>query len=983
MFNIRIFCLVSTLLIGLLPVMLVADVLINEANSANVRGLVDTDGDAEDWIELFNSGSSSVNLDGYGLSDQFTDPFKWIFPARILLPDDYLIVFASEKDRYGSELHSNFKLKSSGETLRLVDGEGVLLDEMAMEDVTRDVSMGWFGGELMFFDEPTPEAANTTQAYPGITPPPGFDPERGLFSSALSVEIDGGESEIVSWSRDGSIPSSGGMDSHVEVMLSETTSLRARAQRAAYLPSRIVTHSYVIDETVNLPVVCLTMDPPDLWDEVTGIYVVGDSAEANWPYLGANFWEDWEKPADWEFFTPGGGGFHLSGGAMIHGGWSRAQPQKALRLVARDAYGESEVDYPLYPEIGIDEFKRLILRNCGNDFPYAHIRDILAHSLAKDEDLESMANRACMVFINGEYWGYQNLRERQDKFYLENHFDVEEVDLLESRHTAIQGDNDHWDDMVDFIAANDLTIPSNYEYVKTQMEVENFAIYNCYELFLGNTDWPDHNIKRWRPREEGGRWRWLFFDMDMSLNAGSGIPTYNMIDMATNPDESAYGTPYWSTVILNKLLKNAEFRQLFLAHYADRLNSVFLPVRMHAVMDSVQATIEPEIPRHRAHWEIGSSWSGRLAPIRDFIDERPDYTRGNFMEYFTIPDTVHLTLDIDPPGAGRIALTSVVVDSTWSGVYFEGIPIQLTAMPNEGWVFNSWSDPLLPENSQVTVLPDDDITLTAVFTEGESGQAVINEINYSAADNFDCGDWVEFYNRGDFPLEMGGWEFRDDSDAHVYDFPEEFVLESDEYLVLVRDRDDFLAHFPELDNLLPGEMDFGLGSEDMLRLYNDLDEIVDLVIYSDDPPWPPEPDGMGPTLELIDADSDNLAADAWAASLSEHGTPGQINSITEAVSVPDDVLPPELFLAHARPNPFNPSTELHFALPGTGYIELMIYDIKGRRLRTLHTGQLEAGEYRLSWDGRDDHGRFVSSGLYLARLMSANAVQTQKLMLLK
>jgi len=958
--------------------------IISEASSANLRVLHDMDDDAEDWIEIYNPDPTDVDLKGYRLSDDFADPEKWEFPDLILPAGEYLIVFASGKNRVEPELHCNFKLKSSGETLRLFDDFGVLLSELEMGPVTVDVSVGFQGAALRYFAEATPGSANTSTGYLGLTPEPEMEPERGFYSASVQVEIEAGEDDQLFWSDDGSIPTAVRDEGSQEVTLNQTTTLRARAVRDGYLPSRIVTHSYVIDEEINLPVVCLTMDPPDLWDPSTGIYVLGDSADANWPFYGANFWEDWEKQAHWEFFEPGGGGFHLDGGAKIHGGWSRAQPQKAIRLIARDAYGESELQYPLYPENDFSTYKRLILRNCGNDFPYAHIRDILAHSFAAEENLETMASRAVMVFINGDYWGYQNLRERQDQHYTENHFGEDNIDLLEHQRTAIEGDNTHWDAMIDFIAANDISIPTNYEYIQTQMDVENFAIYNCYELFLANTDWPDHNIKRWRPRDDGGRWRWLYFDMDLSLYAGSGIPSYNMIDMATNPDEGAYGNPYWSTVILNKLLKNDEFKELFLNHFCDRLNSRFLPSRMHAVMDSVKAAIIDEVPRHRDHWEIENSWQSRLNPIRMFINERPDFTRANFMEYFDFPDSAELALDISPPEAGRIALTAVVAGSAWSGTYFQGMTVKMRAIPNPGWVFDGWSDASLPSDPLASITLTGDSLIVAEFVAGSTGEALINEINYKSSDEFDPGDWVEIHNPGEAQIDLSNWQFRDDNDTHIYIFPEGTFLPAGAYGVLAKDRAEFISAFSDHEGyLFPGEFGFGLGGNDMARLFNELGELVDLVIYSSDPPWPPEPDGMGPTLELIHPDYDNAQFDSWAASLAEFGTPGAINSVTELVDVGDDIAPLVLNLAHPVPNPFNPSTELRFTLPEHSHAMLSIYSIEGRRVRMLHDGSLDAGEHRFQWEGLDDRGRPVSSGIYFAALRAEEHMLSRKLVLLK
>ncbi len=963
-----------------------ADIVINEANSANASGIVDEDGDHEDWIELYNDGVSSVNLGGFGLSDDFAEPFRWVFPSRILLSGDYLLVYASDKNRTGSELHTNFKLKSAGETIRLVDDGGVLLDAFAMEAVTPDVSMGRAQGDIHFFDEPTPGTENTSQPYPGITPPPTFDPERGLYSTPLAVEISAEPGDLLSVSLDGSVPDMGAPLDRTMVQVDTTTTLRARAQRAGLLPSRVITHSYVIDEGVNLPTLCVTVDPFDLWDEVFGIYVVGDSANDYWPYHGANFWQNWEKASHWEFFEPAGGGFSLDAGVKIHGGFSRAFPQKSLRFLARDAYGVNELIYLLFPNGEFDDFKRLILRNTGNDFPYTHLRDVMAHALAAEEDLETMArNRPVKVFLNGQYWGYQNLKERQDVFYLRSHFGVEidEIDLIDDRDDAYEGDNAHWHMLYDFVEANDLSIPANYEYLETLMEMENFAIYNIHEIFAGNTDWPDHNNRRWRPRAPDGRWRWLYFDLDMSLAAGLGVPSYNTLDMATNQDPEAYGNPNWSTILLYKLLLNDEFANLFLNHYADRLNSVFLPSHLHAVMDSVKAAIMPEVPRHRERWELWNSWQSRLNPIREFIDLRPDLTRGNFMDYFVIPDTLTLSLDIDPPAAGRIALTAVVVDSAWSGVYFEGVPVNLKAIPNAGWVFDSWSDGNMPLDDQATVTLYGDSSIVATFTEGNTGQAVINEINYKSSEAFDCGDWVEFHNPGQGDLDLSGWQFRDEEDTHIYLFPQGTTLPAGGYLVLAKERSNFLQHFPQVLCLLPGEMGFGLGTEDMARLYNDLGEMVDLVLYSNLPPWPTEPDGMGPTLELIDPLSDNLQHGAWAASIAEYGTPGEINSVTEAVSVPEAALPANLVLAAPSPNPFNPSTTLRYELPASGLVTLTVYDIEGRLVRRLVDGFMEAGTHVATWRGRNDAGRPMSSGLYVVALQAGDRRLSRKLVLLK
>jgi len=403
---------------------------------------------------------------------------------------------------------------------------------------------------------------------------------------------------------------------------------------------------------------------------------------------------------------------------------------------------------------------------------------------------------------------------------------------------------------------------------------------------------------------------------------------------------------------------------------------------------------EPDLPppplqyADYAAWEAGRDvgpdlayWQAHLAGAPALLDLPTDFQRPAAQSF--AGGSVRLHLDVDPPGAGRVALTALVVDGPWTGVYFAGVPVTLRAMPSDGWVFDAWSDPWLPEQLEVEATLTGDSAITARFVPGSSGRAVINEINYKSADDFECGDWVEFHNPGAQGLDLSGWQFRDEQDDHIYEIPGGTVLGPGAYLVLAASREDFTDLFPEVQNLLPGHMDFGLGREDMLRLYDGIGELRDLVIYSNDPPWPPEADGMGPTLELIHAAEDNLPPEAWAASLAEHGTPGTVNSATQAVSAPDEAASSMPRLWPPAPNPFNPSTVIRLAVPTSGPAELIVYATDGRRVRTLHAGPMEAGEHRVTWSGLDDRGRPQASGLYLISLRCADSRLTCKALLLK
>ncbi|MDP6824476.1 MAG: CotH kinase family protein [Dehalococcoidia bacterium] len=966
-----------------------ADILINEYLAGNVRGIEDADGDHEDWIEIYNPGAAAVNLAGYGLSDDFDNPFKWVFPQRVLLPGDFVLVFASGKDRYGAQLHSNFKIDLNGETLTLVDPQGLLIDTHFTGVLLGDVSRGRFADgepDIFFFDEPTPEAANDTVRWLGIADPVVFSMPGGMYAGPVSLELEGTWTDTIRYSIDGSIPTDFFPAYMGPIAVDTTTTVRARAFRDMHIPSRVVTRTYIIDESFTLPVLCVTADPIDLFDPVFGIYATGDSASDTWPYQGANFWEEWEKPAHIEFFDPeAGGGFMLDSGIKIHGGWSRAFPQKSLRLVPRDSYGFDEIEYPLFPDRAEDEFKRLTLRNCGQDFPYAHCRDVVSQSLLEDVDLERMSTRAAIVFLNGMYWGYMNLREHFDKFYLEQYFgiDPDAVDIMDGKDSNIDGTWYAWLAFYDYIAENDMSLPEHYDYITTQMDIASFIQYNVFSIYLARTDWPDHNTRRWRTTVPEGRWRWFMIDLDHSLAAGTGAFDHNTLDFATNPDPDEWGNPLWSTLILNKLLQNSTFRDLFISYYADHMNSILRSEFMQAKLAEVEANIAAEVPRHKVRWEIGGSWQDRLNAMRQFIDERPFYAKQHILDFFDIPDTLTLSLDISPPNAGTIALTAIEVDESWSGTYFAGVPIALNAVANPGFSFQAWSDPGLPAEPAVVISAAADTSLTALFVVNPHGGAWarISEINYHSSDIFDPGDWVEFHNPGDQDLDLGGWVFKDENDSHSANIPAGTVLPAGGFLVLCEDLDDFEVLFPNVLNVIGG-MDFGLSNGgELLRLFDDSDALVDSVEYDDSPPWPPEPDGYGPTLEMINAYSSESGPGNWAASINAegHGTPGQQNSVSFLVNATGgSPAIPEFQFKAPYPNPFNPATLLRFHLPERGSVRIEIFDIRGRSVALLHDGILRAGWHEITWQPER-----LGSGVYPARLSFGGKQLSRKLILLK
>ncbi len=143
-------------------------------------------------------------------------------------------------------------------------------------------------------------------------------------------------------------------------------------------------------------------------------------------------------------------------------------------------------------------------------------------------------------------------------------------------------------------------------------------------------------------------------------------------------------------------------------------------------------------------------------------------------------------------------------------------------------------------------------------------------------------DWVELFNSTNESIDIGSWKFRDGNDTHLFIIPENQVLEAGEYLVLCEKSLAFNNNFPNVSNFI-GEFNFGLkGGGELVWLFDADSNLIDSVRYDDNNPWPTEPDGNGPTLELIHPSLDNGLGENWAASDNNGGTPGMINSVYSA-----------------------------------------------------------------------------------------------------
>lgn len=820
------------------------------------------------------------------------------------------------------------------------------------------------------------------------------DIESGFYSDSLAISIIyNPDSLSVYYTLDGSVPDTSDQAYESPITLKQTRVLRV----SGYTDSQdtiSLNRTYFINESTKLAVFSLISDPDNLFSDERGIYVEGNNGIPGYCRSTPKNWnQDWERPAHFEFFEKDRSqGFKINAGIKIGGGCTRLYDQKSFDIFFRSEYGVSKLEYPLFSDKPYQEFDRLSLRNGGQDWYRALIRNAVAQSIVKDRmDLGYQAFKPVVVFINGEYWGIHMLRERQNEDFIESQygFNENELDILTRGSANVkEGSSDHYDAMLTYIGENDISQQAHYDWVTNQMDIDQFIDYYIAQIYMANGDWPSGNIIFWRPQLPGGKWKWLMYDVDMSMGSHSrGISSTNMLEKLTTTIDTPYESTPTSTFLFRSLLENQDFVNKFIQRYSMHMHTTFQPNRMHTFVDSVASLIESEIPAHAQRWEksmtlgFRMNWEKHVNLISNFIDQRPVVARSNLYEFFDLVRLHSVETRIEPEGAGQVFIEGVRSDELEYGLIYQTVPTELKVKANPGYTFIGWSGDVTGSESIKEISVTENSVLTAHFARNEitSSGIVINEINYRSADTFNPEDWVEFYNNSDQSVDMSGWYFSDSDNAHSFTFGEGATLEPDSYLVLTRDSILFKQLFPNVQNRV-GNMDFGLsGDGELIRLFDKSGNIIDELTYNDKAPWPIEADGLGATLSLSNPGFDNSKGENWAASQG-HGTPGERNSgvFVNNEEPGNELVPIGISLNQNYPNPFNPQTVIEYNLDKAAFVTLSVYDLQGRKIATLVESSRSAGTYRALWNASE-----YSSGVYFYQLEAAGVTLTRKLTLIK
>jgi hypothetical protein len=893
----------------------------------------------------------------------------------------------------GRKLHTNFKIKGEGETLVLSKPDSSVIDSVSRVEMMANLSYGrkpdgtksWF-----YFAVPSPGSPNSSRGFSlMIIDTVLFSAKGGYYPGGLKLQLSSTQhSDSIYFTLDGSEPTSLSTRYTGPISVSGSKVIRARSLKSDRLPGGISTNTYVTKRH-KLPVVCISTDPRNLWDYYTGIYVLGPNASTTSPYFGANFWQNWEKKAHMELYdTLGNKQIDQDIGIKIFGAYSRARPQKSLALYARSEYGKGSFDYKVFKDKPIEKFEALVLRNGGNDWGQAMMRDGLTSTLVRDMDIDRQAFQPAVIYLNGEYWGIQDIREKINSNYLaENHFvDPDNVNLLVSNATIIEGSNTGYNQINAFLNINTLESSQNYLQVKNKIDINNYFQYQLSQIYIDNRDWPGNNIKYWNTNDPGSLWRWIMYDTDFGFGyKGSTAYSYNTLDWALVPDAASGSNRPWATLLFRRMVSNTGFRNEFVNQYADRINRNFSPERVTFVIDSIIRVYQPEMGDHLTRWNLtNDKLLSSYSVVKSFAVNRPEFARSHLRTKFGLGEPLQIKVEINQPGLGTVKVNSIIpYNFPFTGIYFKDLPIKLTAIPSPGYRFVRWEmGSITSQSVTMDYNMASPASFRAVFEAARLTdiKIVINEINYKSSPSRDTKDWIELHNAGKATVNLRNWVLSDGGPESGFIIPSDYILAPGMYVVVCRDLAAFRIFSPKITNSI-GDMNIGLSSSgDEINLYDGDGNLVDFVHYNVDMPWPVVTDNSGQSIELTDLFSDNNAGKNWKLTI-PGGTPGAVNlTATEFESTSSQSGGIRL---SAYPSPFRDYSTILIEAKAAGRYRVEVYSTQGKLLNTLFNQSIESGNFYVDWNGDTSDGVPVPEGVYIIRLTGNNQFINTRVIRLK
>ena len=683
-----------------------AQVVINELMQSNIDCVMDDLNEFPDsWVELYNSGATSVNLNQYAISDKDNVEKAWKLPGITLKPGKHILVYCDKEE---NGLHTPFRLESgkgcavylfcNGEVIDKVEG----LKKQPAPNIAygreTDASDTWG-----YMATPTPAAANCGETCKDILGSPVFSEKGRVMKNGQAFTLtltlpEGSEGAEIRYTTNGSEPTRTSNLYTTPISISTTTVVKAKLFKDGKLSPRSSTQSYIFfPRDITLPVISISTDNKYFYDNKIGIYVEGTYQNGK-----KNYEFDWRRPTNIEFFFEPEKESQINQlcETRIMGGATRGNKMKSLALYANKRFGEKRLNYEFFPDQrpGITDFKSIALRNAGNDFDYLYLRDaIIQSNTAKHVDIDYQAWRPAIVYINGQYTGMLNIRERSNEDNIYTNYDgLEDIDMFENWWELKEGTWDNYNAFKDFYAEHGHTL-AEYEQWMDTMEFLNLMLVN---LFYNNRDFPGNNIVMWRPTTEGGRWRWIMKDTDFGLGLYDVKASYNTIKWIYDPNydtSTNWANQYDHTRLFRRLMEDADFKREFIDRAAIYMGDWLNSRGTFAVWNPMYEMIKYEYPYHR---KLVNQWwpnyTEEMNNARNWIANRPTYFYKYIAEYYMLgtplPLTVNKNMDENERSEIEIRMNGVKLsEALFDGKFFKDRRLTITGSSlKDGYAIKGW-----------------------------------------------------------------------------------------------------------------------------------------------------------------------------------------------------------------------------------------------------------------------------------------------------
>ena len=701
------------LLLVLLTNTLVAQLKINELMTNNVSAVIDDSYNYSMWVELYNpSTTTSYNQYSYYFTDDLTQPKKWHPPvSKMISPRGYCVLWFERSDRSG---HASFRLKPEGGVLYLVNESGQVIDNVMYPAQYRNISYGRVSDgslEWTYFEQYSSGLTNNgKKSATERCAKPVFVTKGGFYNTPIYVTLDSPMTgDTIYYTTNGAEPTR----SHIRytpgsvISISRTSIIRARCFSRNKLSSDIASCTYFIGErNFRLPVVSVVTEQKNLTDNTIGIYVQGTNGiTGNGMNTPANWNQDWDRAANIELYdTTNVSRINQEVDIRIAGGWTRMNGQKSLILNPTKKYGDNKFDYDIFKATkpGM-KYRSIMLRNSGNDFDHSMMRDGYMQSLVmKRMNLDCIAYEPAVCFMNGVYYGIQNLRERSDEDFVYSNYGYDEEDIFLVESWEMDYDSE-FKKLTNYVSNSDITQKAVYDNVCTMMDMDNFMDYFLTEIYLRNTDWPHNNVKAWK-KKDGGKWRWILYDTDFGYNIWGNDHTHNTLIWALGEEAGSLpANAPWSTLLLRRLVLNETFRKRFIDKFAIQISSTFEVNRANAILDSLAAKIRTEIVYHKNKWGQGRDFNTDISIMKGFSANRPT-SMMNFIgaRFMNNAGTAEIQISSNNPKASYKFNAETIQDAQINLKYFKNQAYTLEAKSVPGYTFKQWEIPA-GSNSQMLI----------------------------------------------------------------------------------------------------------------------------------------------------------------------------------------------------------------------------------------------------------------------------------------